>query len=147
MKKVLPPTYFFISVVVMVLLALWMPMYSVLSYPWYLFGMLPIIFGLTLNYFADSQFKRAQTTIKPFEESSALVTDGVFGFSRNPMYLGIVSMLIGLALLLGSLSPWVIVVIFFTVMNYRFIRNEELMLDDTFGEEFERYRKSVRKWI
>lgn len=49
---------------------------------------------------------QAGTTVKPFQESTALITDGVFRLSRNPMYLGFVLVLTGIATLLGSLTPW-----------------------------------------
>lgn len=67
--------------------------------------MFPLIFGVALNISADRMFKQHKTTVKPFEESTSLVTDGVFRFSRNPMYLGMVLILSGVVLLAGSTTP------------------------------------------
>lgn len=67
--------------------------------------MFPLIFGVALNISADRMFEQHKTTVKPFEESTALVTDGVFRFSRNPMYLGMVLILSGVVLLAGSTTP------------------------------------------
>ena len=147
MKKALPPTYFLFAIILMVLLGFIAPLRSVITMPWILTGILPLAIGLLLNVRADSQFKRAETTVKPFQESTALVSHDVFSFSRNPMYLGMASALIGIALLLGSITPWIVVLLFIVLMDRRFIQKEEAMLAQIFGAEFEKYRQSVRRWI
>lgn len=110
-------------------------------------GLIPLIIGIYLNLSADRYFKNNKTTVKPFEESSALITDGVFKFSRNPMYLGMVLILFGLALLLQSFSPFIVATIFIFVMERVFVNNEEKMLEEKFGEEWNRYKQATRKWI
>lgn len=147
MKKVLPPTYFLIAIILMVLLHFIAPFRRVITMPWILTGILPLVIGLWLNVRADNQFKLAETTVKPFQESTALVSHDVFSFSRNPMYLGMASVLIGIALLLGSITPCIVVLLFIVLIDRIFIQKEETMLLQTFGEEFEKYRQSVRRWI
>jgi protein-S-isoprenylcysteine O-methyltransferase Ste14 len=88
-----------------------------------------------------------KTTVKPLEESTALITDGVFRFSRHPMYLGFVFILLGIASLMGSLTPYVIVIGFAVFMQIVFIRFEEKKLEETFGEAWLRYKRNVRLWI
>jgi protein-S-isoprenylcysteine O-methyltransferase Ste14 len=66
---------------------------------------------------ADAVFKREQTTVKPFEKSTALVVTGVFQISRHPMYLGMVLILLGIAILMGTLTPLIVVVIFGILMD------------------------------
>jgi protein-S-isoprenylcysteine O-methyltransferase Ste14 len=85
--------------------------------------------------------------VKPFEESTTLVTNGVFRLSRNPMYLGFVLLLAGLVMLLGSTTPWFVVIIFPIVMEMRFVRAEEAMLEARFGDSWLQYKRSVRKWL
>ena len=92
-------------------------------------------------------FARAQTTIIPFQESDALLTDGMYRITRNPMYLGMLSILLGVATLCGSVSPLVVAILFVPVLNVRVIRHEEAMLTERFGAEYEAYMDSVRRWI
>ena len=85
--------------------------------------------------------------MRPFEESAALVQSGVFRLSRNPMYLGFEAVLLGIALLFGTASPWLVVAVFPFVIERVYIRVEERMLEDRFGEEWLRYKARVRKWL
>jgi protein-S-isoprenylcysteine O-methyltransferase Ste14 len=79
--------------------------------------------------------------------STALVQHGLYRWSRNPMYLGAVLLVAGVAVLLGSLSPLVVVIAFFVVLQEVFIRREERLLEQTFGERYRIYRTSVRRWL
>jgi len=115
--------------------------------PWNLIGLIPLFFGLWINLSADRAFKKAETTVKPFEESNALIQDGVFRWSRNPMYLGFVAILLGISVILRSLSPYIAVVVFVVLIDLMFIRVEEQMLEEKFGDGWKRYRSGVRKWM
>lgn len=147
MKRVLPPTYFLIAILVAICLHLFIPLRQLLVFPWRLVGVLPLLAGIVLNLVADQSFKKRNTTVKPFEKSSALVTDRVFGFSRNPMYLGMTLILLGVALLLGSLTPLAVVIALPVLLDRLFIVPEERMLEASFGDEFRRYRQRVRRWV
>lgn len=147
MKKVLPPTYFFLALVLIVALHLAFPIFRYATFPFNLLGIVPLVLGLALNVVADGVFKKFETTVKPFEQSTTLVTAFPFSISRNPMYLGVALMLLGVALLLGTLSSLVPVLVFPYLMDRIFIRAEEQMLAATFGTEWERYRSMVRRWI
>ena len=102
---------------------------------------------MALNLRADGIFKKAHTTIKPFEVSSVLVKNGVFGRTRNPMYLGMAMIVFGIALAMGSLTPMFVAVALPIVLDRVFIVHEERMLEKTFGEEFRAYRRRVRRWM
>ena len=147
MKKLLPPTYFLSAIIVSVALHFLLPLHQLISFPWRLVGLVPLIIGIVLNLLADQAFKKHATTVKPFEKSNALVTGGVFGISRNPMYLGMTLILLGLALLLGSATPFAVVAVLAILFDRIFIAPEESMLEDTFGDTFRQYLKSVRRWI
>jgi protein-S-isoprenylcysteine O-methyltransferase Ste14 len=93
------------------------------------------------------QFKKADTEIKPYEESSALLTDGLYKYSRNPIYVMMVLVLVGFAMILGSLSPFAIVALFPVIIQKRFIVVEEAMMEEKFGDEYRDFKSAVRRWI
>ncbi|MBN2307469.1 MAG: isoprenylcysteine carboxylmethyltransferase family protein [Candidatus Hydrogenedentes bacterium] len=147
MKKPLPPTYLLAAILIMVALHFLFPWVKVIPLPWNLLGLLPFLLGGVLNLRADRLFKDRDTTVKPFEESSAFITEGVFGVTRNPMYLGFVLILAGLAAFMGSATPWAIVPAFAVVMEVVFIRPEERAMEAAFGEAYRTYRMRVRRWV
>lgn len=146
-QKIMPTTYLLIAIVAMIALHFIYPVTRVLPPIWNLLGMIPIILGITTNLIADKAFHTANTTVKPFEESSVLVMNGVFRITRNPMYLGFVLILIGTAVLMRSLTPYVIVVAFVILIDRIYITVEERMLAEKFGSEWEEYRRHVRRWL
>jgi protein-S-isoprenylcysteine O-methyltransferase Ste14 len=119
----------------------------VIKIPWNLIGLLPLVLGVVLNLVADNAYKRSRTTAKPFLESNALITDGVYRLCRHPMCLGFVLILIGVSLMLGSASPYVVVILFAILMEVVFIRVEESMLEDIFQHQWKEYKLKARKWI
>jgi len=146
-KKIMPTTYLLVAILLCVVLHFLVPILYIMASPWNLIGLIPLFFGLWINLSADRAFKKAETTVKPFEESNALIQDGVFRWSRNPMYLGFVAILIGISVLLRSLSPYIAVVVFVVLIDLMYIQVEEQMLEKKFGDEWKRYRSRVRKWI
>jgi protein-S-isoprenylcysteine O-methyltransferase Ste14 len=145
--KVLPPAYALISIVLMVALHFTAPAARIIPSPWNLLGFVPLAVGIVVNIIADNAFRRAGTTVKPFRESSALITTGVYRVSRNPMYVGIVLIALGVAALLGSLTPLMVVPILALLLDRKFIAVEERMLEDRFGPAWLEYKKSARRWI
>jgi len=126
---------------------LFFPLIRIVEYPWSLFGAFLIAAGIVLNIFADQSFKKSGTIVKPFEESAALVTNGVFRISRHPMYLGMVLILLGISFSLGSLITFLVCLIFSILMQVRFIDAEEKMLEKKFGQAWIEYKHNVRRWI
>jgi protein-S-isoprenylcysteine O-methyltransferase Ste14 len=147
MKGPLPPVYFLVFIVAMMALHFLWPIIKLLLFPWTILGFIPFVIGAVLILKANRAFKKHQTTVKPFEESSTLVTDGVFRITRNPMYLGLVLILFGIALFMGSLIPFVIIPLFIVLIYRMFIKVEEKMLKEKFGELYLKYKNKVRRWI
>jgi protein-S-isoprenylcysteine O-methyltransferase Ste14 len=147
MRKILPITYLLIAIVAMAALHLLVPVIQAIPIPWNISGIVPIAGGVVVNLIADSAFRQVKTTVKPFAESTALVTSGAFRISRNPMYLGFVLILLGIAIILGSLAPFVVIPIFAVLMDRIFIQVEESMLGDKFGQAWLDYTANVRRWI
>ena len=143
----MPPVILLLAIISLAVMHFLLPGPRVLAYPANLAGLLPLAVGVYLNLAADRLLKLHHTTVKPFQESTALLTEGVYGHTRNPMYLGFVFLLLGIALLLGSAGPLVIVVLFPVLINLMYIRVEETMLRDRFGDEWVAYQARVRKWL
>jgi protein-S-isoprenylcysteine O-methyltransferase Ste14 len=125
---------------------LW-PGAALIPVPWTLLGLIPVAGGFLLNMAADGALHRAGTTVKPGVESAALVTGGAYRISRNPMYLGFGLILAGIALLLGSLTPWAVGVLYAVWVDRVYIAREECILSSRFGAEWKEYASRVRRWI
>jgi protein-S-isoprenylcysteine O-methyltransferase Ste14 len=127
----------------------WLPIAHWIGRPWNRLGALPVAIGLVIAVDAFRRFRYARTTVNPMDPSKAtqLLTDGVFRISRNPMYLGLVLLLIGWAIWLHSASPWLIPPLFVIVITRIQIIPEERALVRLFGEQYTAYRRSVARWI
>jgi len=120
---------------------------QLVRFPFSLLGLIPLGLGIVLNLLADRSFAAHGTTVKPFGQSTFLVTTGVFAISRNPMYLGMVLLSAGVAVMLGSATPFVPVAILFVLLDRNFVCPEERALAGIFGDEWRSYCGRVRRWI
>jgi len=146
-RQPLPPTYFWGAVLLMVGLHFLCPIRRLIALPYGLIGVAPMLVGLLANIFCSNAFNRRKTTVKPFEQSSHLVTNGLYRFSRHPMYAGMVLVLVGLAVLLGSITPAVVIPAFVLVIKKTFVDAEETALEETFGDAYLEYKHRVKRWI
>lgn len=105
--------------------------------------------GLSVAAASVSRFRRAGTTLNPHrpDESSRLVTDGIFRRSRNPMYLALLICLVSWCVYLGAILGWLFLPLFVVVIARLQIEPEERALRERFGEEYEDYVSRVRRWI
>lgn len=145
--RVIPPVYFLAALLLMVGLHLAVPIRQVVQYPYRYGGLAFVLGGILLAFWAVRLFGLAGTPIKPFEQASALVVRGPYRLTRNPMYLGMVTVLVGIALLLGTLSPAIIIPLFAALLHVRFIRAEEAALERTFGARYRDFKGRVRRWL
>ena len=127
----------------------WLPLGHLIAAPWNQLGVLPAATGVAISVAAFMRFRQARTTVNPREpkKASCLVADGVFRVSRNPMYLGLLLLLIGWAVWLGTASPWLVPPLFVIVISAAQIVPEEQALEELFGEEYRAYRQRVARWI
>jgi protein-S-isoprenylcysteine O-methyltransferase Ste14 len=150
-RKINPPHYFFGALVLMLLIDfLVVPMCgddSLLQAPWPWLGVLPLAVGVGLAFAGAGRFSKVGTSIVPLTTSSVLVTDGPFRFSRNPMYLGMILTLIGVGVLMNRAPPWIVVPIFAAILWLRFVRHEEKLMEETFGDDYRAYKTRVRRWL
>ena len=110
-------------------------------------GFFQIGLGLLLALDVAIRFFRQRTPIHPFEEARALVTDGMLRFSRNPIYLGMLLILFGAALVWGTLPGLFVLPLFMAALTRFVIRDEEAMLEARFGDAYRDYRARVRRWL
>src|SRR5688572_20901940 len=97
-KRVLPPVLFLFATVVMAALRMLLPITEVVSFPFSLAGLPLVLLGIAMTVAGSQQFDKVGTNIKTFNDPDTLVTEGLYRFSRNPMYLGFSIALLGLAL-------------------------------------------------
>lgn len=107
------------------------------------------IIGLVILLVSGYQFRKASTTVHPLkpDESSSLVTSGIYRFSRNPMYIGFLLLLLAWGLILGSALAFLVLPFFIVLITNVQITPEESVLLKRFGEEYINYKKKVRRWI
>ena len=105
--------------------------------------------GVVVTILGVASFKRAKTTVNPMKPGSAssLVVSGVYRWTRNPMYLGFLLILLGWAVFLSNALAFFLLPGFAFYMNRFQIRPEERALATRFGSEFASYRGRVRRWI
>ncbi len=145
--EIQPPTYFVALLFLSAALHFAYPARQVVESSYAYVGLPLIAFGVILNLWADSLFKKSKTTVKPQETPSTLVVSGPFRISRHPMYLGMAAILLGEAVFLGSLATFVFPLIFAVLMEVLFISTEEGNLEKAFGKDYLDYKRRVRRWI
>ncbi len=110
-------------------------------------GIVFLLLGIVLAGWALSLFRNRRTPVYPTTTPTTLVTSGPFRFTRNPMYLGILLILIALVFLLGSLPMLVSPLLFLLVMNLYYLPFEEAKMEKLFGDSYTSYRQRVRRWL
>ncbi|EWY37792.1 hypothetical protein N825_09430 [Skermanella stibiiresistens SB22] len=106
-----------------------------------------VVAGLALGVAAFRLFSRAGTHVEPWKPSTALVTDGVYRWTRNPMYVGMSLLQAGLALIFDSVAVLAMLVPLLVVLRYGVIAREERYLGAKFPDQYAAYRQRVRRWL
>ena len=103
--------------------------------------------GFLLAFNSIARFLRAKTGVVPFSESTTLITEGFYKYTRNPMYVGMNSFLLGLMLILQNPLNIFFLIIFFFIVRNMFVFKEEVQMEETFGEDYLIYKGKVRRWL
>ena len=115
------------------------------------FGTTAIVLFLGLGFsiiaLSFREFARAETSVRPDRAVKALIQTGPFRYSRNPLYVAVVSLILGIGVWLNSIWIWVMVAPLVLVMNTAVIVREERHLEKRFGGEYVGYKKAVRRWL
>ncbi|OBU29434.1 methyltransferase family protein [Photobacterium kishitanii] len=107
-----------------------------------------IIVAVIIGLLSVLALAKADTTVSPFtpEKTARLVTRGIYQYSRNPMYLSLLFLLIAAVFISGELSTSLVVIVFVLVINRYQIGSEEKILMHLFGDEYRHYCQRVRRW-
>ena len=123
------------------------PVILIVPRPYTYLGLALMLLGLALATWTAMTFRKIGTSYRLHGKSSGLATSGPFRMSRSPMYLAMLIWLVGLAVLLGSLTAFLFPILFFLAANYLIIPAEERKMEQMFGEQYVRYRWHVRRWL
>lgn len=144
--KILPPHVAIGSLIVVIFLHYFFPT-PFIQQPFNYFGILLFVIGLLLLFWSFGSFKKRETPILPGQKPTALVIEGPYKFTRNPMYLGVTTALIGIAIYLGDALAFLSPILFFAVVSIKFIPREEKLMENLFGKKYLDYKNQVRRWI
>jgi protein-S-isoprenylcysteine O-methyltransferase Ste14 len=103
--------------------------------------------ALALGGSALLRFRRAGTSPEPWRPATVIVANGVYRFTRNPMYLGMTVLYLALAIAADSVVALVLVVPAVAIIRYGVIAREERYLEAKFGDDYRRYKATVRRWL
>jgi len=143
----LPPFVMLFTIVIMILLNQYIPLVRFWETHACWIGIPMIIFGLVIAQWHARLFKKLGTNLNTFRDPDILTTEGLFRFSRNPMYLGFLIILAGACVVLGSASPLIALLGFILLTNYWYIPIEERAMLRQFGENYLNYQSKVRRWL
>jgi len=145
--KLPPPIYFLAAIIAMVLLNSFAPGGRWLYYPWRYLGIIIIVLGLSFTLGGVILFRKLGTNPIPGTQAKVLVTNGPFRYTRNPMYLGLITILAGISILLGSFSPLVVILILSWILHTQFVLREEKWMEGWFGESYLAYKSKTPRWL
>ena len=114
-----------------------------------IFALIFLIIAAIIIILSMYKFKKIKTTISPLRpnKTSSLVKSGIYEYTRNPMYLGLLLMLFSIALFLKNFISFLIIPLFILFITKNQILPEEEALENIFGQEYKNYKKKVRRWI
>ena len=130
----------------------WLADYLLPQYKWIFgnaryIGILIFALGLSLTFYSFYLFKKNKTPIIPGQKPTFAVMEGTYRFTRNPMYLGVATALLGVSIYIGNLLSLLSPLIFFLAMNFIYVPFEEKLMENIFGRKYLDYKRKVRRWL
>lgn len=150
MKKIfIPPTCLYFCIILNIILFFIFPdIFYLIVFPYNLLGIIIIIAGFVLVSNTWFLFKQHNTAHDfQFDKCTTIIKNGIFRFSRNPMYLGMTVILLGTSICFGNLLCLLSPIIFFLIINFVFVPFEEKNFKKIFGQQYIDYKNQVRRWI
>lgn len=143
----LPPVWLALFLGLAWFLATYLPLLRLFGPVWQAAGLLLALAGVAVIGWAAFWFRHKRTTIEPHHAPAALIVEGPYRFSRNPIYLGLLAILTGVVLWEGALSGLPLPVAFAAVLDRRFVTPEEAALRRAFGAAAADYLARTRRWL
>ncbi len=145
-KLIIPPVFVLLSIILIVLSYFLLPQYNYLPIPYNFAGIAVSFAGFVLMGKSRDLFKKHQTTLA-ITKSSSLIQEGVFSKSRNPMYIGMFLLLLGIAICFCNLFSLMVPFTFIILMHFVFVLKEEKLMLGEFGQNYTDYCERVRRWV
>jgi protein-S-isoprenylcysteine O-methyltransferase Ste14 len=144
---VIPPLAYIVTLAVGLVAHLLRPVPVLPALPARILGVLLFLASAMISIPARRAMHRAGTNIRPDQPTLAIVTDGPFRYTRNPLYLSITILYIAISLLVNALWPLLLLVPLLVLMQEGVIKREERYLEVKFGEPYTSYKARVRRWL
>ena len=146
-RKILPGVYLLMTLLVMWLANRYFPLNRYIDEPAAYSGIVLVFVGIVVDVVSAERFRQAETGLLPFNEATTLLTGGFYRYTRNPIYMGMFLMLLGVAILLGSVGALLPIPVFVLIIRNNFVLGEERFLEAAFGQHYLDYKSEVRRWI
>lgn len=109
-------------------------------------GVLFVLSGL-FGYLAQRELERAGTNVRPDRPTTAIVMEGPYRITRNPLYIALLGIYIGVAIFVNAVMPLLLLIPLFVVLHWGIVLREERYLESKFGDGYRAYRARVRRWL
>ncbi|MDA8539797.1 isoprenylcysteine carboxylmethyltransferase family protein [Alphaproteobacteria bacterium] len=145
--KIYPPLMVLAGILAQLLIGYVAPVRPILNETWQYIGVGLMLFGFAVILLVARGFRTNETTIIPDGQPSTLMENGLFAYSRNPIYLGMAIFLLGSALAVGHIWALAILPVFVLLVQQIWIVKEEETLEAEFGQIYRNYKMRVRRWL
>jgi protein-S-isoprenylcysteine O-methyltransferase Ste14 len=145
-RLIVPPLFVLLSLILIVLPHFLVPAYNIIPFPYNFAGLIICFGGFALMGKARDLFKKHNTNLA-IETSSSLVTEGPYTKTRNPMYIGMFLLLLGIAVCFANLLSMLAPLGFILAIHLIFIPKEEKLMHEAFGNKYLKYKGKVKRWI
>ena len=145
--RLIPPIWLLFSLVAIYAIDRFLPAITLYARPWTWLGYAIMVVGFLTILSCAAQFWKNKTTIHPGHTPSTLLTTGIYRLSRNPIYLAMAIILLGAVISTANLVTLPIPLIFVSIITELFIKPEERILREQFGEGYTRYQHQTRRWV
>ena len=145
--KIIPPLVYLAGIIVGLLVSMWVPSKLLPNPAVWIIGGILFLCGAVLVGSAILMFKSVGTTVRPDRASSSLVIAGPYKMTRNPMYLGLALIYLGIAIADQSIWALILFPVVLIIIRHWAIEPEEAFLQRRFGTEYDSYKAKVRRWL
>lgn len=142
----IPPAVVLYSVIFIILFYLFLKQFNIIPFPYNLGGIIITFVGFTIMGKSRDLFNKYKTTLG-FDKSSYLIDEGIFSKTRNPMYIGMFLLLLGIALCFRNLFSVLIPFLFIFITMIAYIPKEEKLMQESFGQKYIEYKERVKRWF